>query len=203
MKITIIGAGKIGSSLGRAWAAKGHRIIYGSRNPTSAEMQTLVATSSSATATTVAEAIGAGDVVIFALPGNAMPDVIAQQATALQGKIIIDTTNLVGAHGASSVVPLLVERVPDAQVFRAFNSVGFENIAQPRYGDLQADMFYCGPEGEAREIISRLIADVGFHPIYIGDNQSVYILDALAALWITLAFRRGMGRRLAFKLLQA
>ena len=204
MQISIIGAGKIGGSLGRVWASQGHQIIYGSRNPTTPELQTLVATSGNQVrAATVEEALAEGEVVVFAIPGNAMAATVTQHAAALGGKTVIDTTNLIGPHGASSAVPLLVEQAPQAQVFRAFNSVGFENIEQPRYGAVEADMFFCGPDSAARQTVSTLISEVGFRPIYIGDNSLVYIVDALAALWLTLALRRGMGRRLAFKLLSA
>ena len=33
MKIAIIGAGQVGTTLGTALRAKGHTVIYGSRNP--------------------------------------------------------------------------------------------------------------------------------------------------------------------------
>lgn len=202
VNISIIGTGNIGGSLGRAWGQQGHTVSYGSRHPASTEVQALVSASGSqASAGSVAKAITAGDIIVFAIPGAAMPETIRQHAAALAGKTVIDATNLIGPQGATSALAHFAEHAPSAQVYRAFNSLGYENIDNPRYGDLQADLFYCGPEGAARERIAQLIADAGFNPVYVGDNSLIHLVDALGGLWITLVFRRGMGRRLAFKLL--
>src|SRR5262245_46283971 len=111
MNIGIIGGGRIGGSLGRVWAGKGHTVTYGSRNPAGPELAALVAASgANASTARIEEAIAGSEVVVFAIPGNAMPSTIAQHAAALSGKTLIDTTNLLGPHGASSAVPLLVEQ---------------------------------------------------------------------------------------------
>jgi predicted dinucleotide-binding enzyme len=46
-----------------------------------------------------------------------------------------------------------------------------------------------------------LIADIGLRPIYVGDLDQVAVIDALTSLYFALAFERGYGRRLGFKLL--
>jgi predicted dinucleotide-binding enzyme len=63
-------------------------------------------------------------------------------------------------------------------------------------------MFYCGPEGQARQAVERLIADVGLRPIRAGDLEQAHLVDNLGALWVRLAFGEKMGRKLAFKLLK-
>lgn len=35
MKIAVIGAGNVGGALGTLWAAKGHEIMFGVRDPSS------------------------------------------------------------------------------------------------------------------------------------------------------------------------
>ena len=42
MKIAIIGAGNVGGTLGLAWAAKGHDIVFGVRHPGDEKIKTLV-----------------------------------------------------------------------------------------------------------------------------------------------------------------
>jgi 8-hydroxy-5-deazaflavin:NADPH oxidoreductase len=39
MNIAIIGAGNVGSTLGKAWAKKGHDILFGVRNPKAAGLR--------------------------------------------------------------------------------------------------------------------------------------------------------------------
>jgi predicted dinucleotide-binding enzyme len=63
-------------------------------------------------------------------------------------------------------------------------------------------LFYCGPEGEALTVVEQLIAEIGLHPIRLGDLDQAEAVDALYQLWVTLAFFQGMGRdKVAFKVL--
>ena len=51
---------------------------------------------------TIASAIAQGEVVVFAIPGAAMDEAIAAHAQALDGKIVVDTTNKLGAPAMNS-----------------------------------------------------------------------------------------------------
>jgi predicted dinucleotide-binding enzyme len=58
MRIAIIGAGNVGGTLGKMWAAKGHEVAFGVRSPNDAKVQTLVAaTGQRARATSVKDAV--------------------------------------------------------------------------------------------------------------------------------------------------
>jgi hypothetical protein len=87
-------------------------------------------------------------------------------------------------------------------LYRAFNALGWENFANPRYGELAVDLFYCGQEGEARIRMERLIGDIGLRPVFVGGLELAPVVDALGSLWVTLAFRQGWGRQIALKLVQ-
>jgi predicted dinucleotide-binding enzyme len=132
-----------------------------------------------------------------------MPEVVAQLGGALGGRLVMDATNLGfgSPSGPMSAVEALAAAAPGARIYRAFNSVGWENIRAPLYGSVRADMVFCGPAGEGREVAERLIADAGFRPIYVGDLDRVPVVDNLGRLWGALAMGQGMGRRLGFKLL--
>ena len=116
----------------------------------------------------------------------------------LAGKIVIDASNRVGAAKVRSGAceDIASEATP---VFRAFNSLGWENFANPRYGDEVADLFYAGPDSAARQTVERLIADVGLRPIYVGPDAD--LVDGVLRLWFALAGGRRMGRNIAFKVL--
>jgi predicted dinucleotide-binding enzyme len=81
---------------------------------------------------------------------------------------------------------------------RAFNSLGWENFADPVLDGVQADLLFAGP-GTHREDVERLIADVGLCPVYVGELDKAPLVDAVGALWGALALGQGMGRRLFFK----
>ena len=187
MKIAVIGAGNIGRTLGGKWAAAGHEVVYGVRSP-----------GASGTAT-IAEAVAGAEVVVLAVPGGAAKDVLATLGRALAGKVVIDATN--DTQG-SSKLHALDELHDDAHPVRAFNTLGWENFADPVFDGVAADLFYAAEEGPAKDIAERLIADVGLVPVWLGGVDAFDVVDSLTRLWFVLAFQRKLGRRLAFKMLR-
>jgi predicted dinucleotide-binding enzyme len=132
-----------------------------------------------------------------------MDETVTMLAADLAGKIVVDAANRIGARlGDQSVMnsaAALADHAPTASVFRAFNSLGWENFDQPEIGGVQADLLFAGPDGDGRVAVEQLIADVGLRPVYVGGPEAVPLVDALGGLWGALAFGRGMGRRLFFK----
>ncbi|MCB0226794.1 MAG: hypothetical protein KDI02_24070, partial [Anaerolineae bacterium] len=100
-------------------------------------------------------------------------------------------------------IATITAAAPQAKLFRAFNTLGWENFETADLGGTQIDLFYCGESGADRETVDQLIADVGLRPIYIGGLDKAPVLDALTRLWFTLAYEQGYSRRLAFKMLTA
>jgi hypothetical protein len=133
---------------------------------------------------------------MIAVPGAAMPSLLAEHGPALDGRVVIDATNDVGAerlHHADAY-----GAAPGARFVRAFNSLGFELFADPSIGGEVADLFWCGPDDAGAE---QLIADVGLRPVRVGGIDAIDVVDGVARLWLTLVFRQGHPRRLAFRLL--
>jgi predicted dinucleotide-binding enzyme len=149
----------------------------------------------------VAEALAAADVVLVAVPGGAVDQLVEENSAALDGKIIIDAANKIGSGGPLNSLATFEAKTPNARVYRAFNTLGWENFDNPVIGGLQADLFYCGPDHDDRQLIDRLISDVGLRPVWVGGLQEIDHVDALLWLWFALARNRGYGRHLAFKLL--
>src|SRR5262249_13594791 len=131
MKVAVIGSGKIGGTLARKWGAAGHEVALGVRDPQKPDVQQLVRElGTNARATSPSDAINDADVVLFAVPGGAMADIVAALGGALGGKVVIDATNNMGGSSVSSV-DAIATAAPDAHVYRAFNSLGWENFADP------------------------------------------------------------------------
>ena len=183
--IGVIGSGNIGSTVGAAWERAGHDVVYASRSP---EPPRTVA---------IADAIAGAGVVLLAMPGAAVPAFLAEHGRALDGRVVIDATNDIGGprlHHADAYG----ESAPGARLVRAFNTVGFEVLADPSFGGETASLFWCGPEDAG---IEQLIADVGLHPVRVGDIEAIDVVDGVGRLWLTLVFRQGLPRRLALRLL--
>jgi hypothetical protein len=199
MKITVLGTGNVGSTLGRKWAAAGHDVVFGVRDVTAEKVQTILA-ETAALAAPVAEAIATSKVIVFAIPGTAVPDTVTANQETLNGKIIIDATNKIREPEMSNFATFTTD-TPQASLFRAFNSLGWENFADPTFNGEQADHFYCGDSGPAQETVHSLIADIGLRPIYIGGRDQVGVVDNLVRLYFALAIGQGYGRHVAFKTL--
>jgi predicted dinucleotide-binding enzyme len=197
--IAVLGAGTIGGTLARKWAAAGHQVVFGSRDPDRADLRSL-ADQIGGTTATHADAVSQADVVVFALPGSAMADTLAALGHILDGKVVIDTTNDIGGQVMNSVA-IVTAHAPGAKVARAFNSVGWENFADPDFDGVAADLLWCGPDGHAGATVEQLITDVGMRPVRVGGLDQLPAVDMLATLWFALALGQGRGRHLAFKVL--
>ena len=186
MRIAVIGAGNIGRTLGTKWGAAGHQVVYGVRSPGAPDTAA------------VADAVATAEVVTLAVPGAAAKDVLAALGAALAGKVVIDATNDIEGTGK---LHALAELTDGAHPVRAFNTLGWENLADPVIDGVTADLFYAAEEGHAKEVAHRLIADVGLRPVWLGGLDAFDLVDSLTQLWFTLAFKRKLGRRLALKML--
>jgi hypothetical protein len=191
VKITVIGTGFIGSTLGRALSGAGHQVTYGSRR-TDDE----VAAGTTGNVAPIDQALLDAEVIILALPGAAVADLTVEHKNGLSGKLVIDATNQMGADVANARALL----PPSVRYARAFNTLGGENMADPVFADGRADMFFSSPNSE-RSTVEAVIAGVGLRPVYVGEDQEA-IIDALFQLWVALAIKQGRGRRLALRLLE-
>ena len=201
MRIAVLGTGHIGGTLGKKWLAAGHEVVFGVRDPAGPKAQAFLSSLTGARrAASLANAAEAGEVVVFAIPGGAMDEAARAYGPAVNGKIVIDTTNNVG-QPVMNHVAAIVSHAPASQVYRAFNTIGWDNFANPVIGGVQADLFYCGPGG-GRATVEQLIGEVGLRPVWVGGSEQADLVDGLLKLWFQLVAGQGMGRHLAFKLLR-
>ncbi len=202
MKIAVLGSGNIGGTLGVKWAQAGHQVVIGTREPGSEKVrQLLESAGENITAATTVQAIEASQGILFAIPYAAVEIVAQANSRSLDGKLLIDATNNFGAAVVNNLATLQ-RYAPKAALYRAFNALGWENFANPRYGELVVDLFYCGQDGDRRDEMETLIQQAGLRPVYLGGLELAPVVDALGTLWVTLAFRQGWGREIALKLVQ-
>ena len=202
IKIVVLGAGNIGGTLGRKWVEAGHQVVFGVNNPNGEKANKLRSDlGDRAVIHTTAEALATNpDVVVLAIPGLVMNGTIEQYARQLDGKIIIDTANKMGSNTHNSFAALQ-QHAPHSPIYRAFNSLGWENFANPLFDGTAADLFFCGTDGAPRATVEQLISDTGLRPVYLGGVDQVGVIDSLLGLWFALAVGQGKGRQLAFKML--
>ncbi len=208
MKIAIIGAGNVGRALGTNWASKGHEVIFGSRDPHSEKVrEVLTAAGPNASAAAIAEAGATAEVIVLATPWNTNQEVV-EALGDVGGKIIIDATNPIGpgfqlAVGTTtSGAEQIAGWAKGARVFKAFNTTGWETMANPIYQGEPATMFICGDDAEAKTVVSGLAANLGFDVADTGPLSTARYLEPLAMVWIHLAIVEKQGRQIAFKIVK-
>ena len=191
MRIAVIGTGRIGGTLGRRWQQAGHEVTYGSRNPSPDGGP------GGAPVVPIRDAIANSEVVVFAIPGPAVAEVAAEHGAALAGKVVVDATNRVGQPVVNNHAEI-VAAAPDAAYARAFNTLGWENFADPL---VDADLFFAA-DPEARATVELLITAVGLRPQYLGSADAVETVDSVLPLWFALVKQHGGNRKVALRVVE-
>src|SRR5437773_10972338 len=131
MKVGILGSGDVGQALGRGFAARGHDVMIGSRNPKGEGLaKWLRAVKGKATTGTFEEAAKHGEVVVLATLGAAVEEVLKTARHArFDRKVVIDVKNPLADD--PNLVPLvgitdylegrMHMALPRGRVLKAFN----------------------------------------------------------------------------------
>jgi predicted dinucleotide-binding enzyme len=201
MKIGIVGAGNVGLSLGKALLKAGHEVMFSSRDPRG-EHARKIKEETGAPVGTVSEVLAYSPVIAIALAPDAIEQTIREHTDWWKDKIILDLNNrFAGAATAKSLAEDIAHWT-GARVIKIFNTLGAEHYQNPVFEGQKASMFVAGDDSEGKQIAMRLAADIGFEPIDCGGLDSAGMIEKLAQLWVHLALRMGMGRNIAFKLIQ-
>jgi 8-hydroxy-5-deazaflavin:NADPH oxidoreductase len=201
MKIAVIGAGNVGTTLGTAWRNRGHDVTFGVRNPEDPKYASLgaVQTNESATA--------AADVVVLCTPWQTTQAAV-QGCGDLAGKVLVDCTNPLTPDFSALEVGLdssgaeeVAKWAPGARVCKAMNQIGAPMMDSPQLPGTPV-MFVCGDDEAAKSVTVGLVRELGFETVDAGDLTLARLLEPYALLWIHLALRRGFGTNFAFGLLR-
>jgi 8-hydroxy-5-deazaflavin:NADPH oxidoreductase len=209
MQIAIIGTGNVGAALGQRWAAAGHDILFGVRQPGAAKVAAVVKKAGArARAVAVREATAGADVVVLAIPFDGAEQTIAACGN-LAGKIVIDCINplfpdlsgLTVGH-TDSAGEAVARWAKGARVVKTLNTTGSGNMLDPHYGHETLSMFVCGDDADAKKVVIGLLAELGFEPIDAGPLTQARYLEPLAMLWISMAYRFGQGPNFGFRVVR-
>lgn len=206
MHIAVIGTGNVGGTLGRRWAELGHTVTFGTRDPQREKIQALL-TETHALAATPREAATQAEVIVIATPW-AVTEVTVKALGDLSGKIVIDCTNPIGpgfklliGHTTSAG-----EQVADwavgAHVVKAYNTIGYDVMANPRFGSQAASLLICGDDARAKGIVTDLSNALGFDTVDCGPLTVARYLEPLCMLWLQLAIGQGLGRNIVLNLVR-
>lgn len=197
-KIAILGSGQVGAALAKGFLDRGDAVMRASREP--AKLQEWKGQAKGdASVGTFAEAAKWGDVVVLALKGTATEAVVAEVASALAGKTVIDATNPIAdeppqngviryfTNANESLMERLQAKAPDAKFVKAFNSVGNAFMVNPPFKPTPA-MFICGNDAGAKQQVSDILTAFGWQPVDMGGVEVARPIEALCQLWCAPGF---------------
>jgi NADPH-dependent F420 reductase len=185
--IAMIGTGNVGSALGVRFAELGHTIVYGSRDAAAADVAALVArTGARASAASQAEAASRGDVVVLAVPWDAVEEVTRSLGN-LAGKIVIDPTNprITAPDGLrdyaldTSNAERIQRLAPTAKVVKAFNTLGSETMLDPRSAGGPVTIPIVGDDAAAKADVIALARGIGLEALDVGPLRHARIVEGL------------------------
>ena len=178
MKIGIIGAGRVGGTIGELWVKAGHEVLFSAR--TMEEVNSLLANlklGPRARAGTPKEAAAFGEAILISVPYAALPQIGRDYGAELKGKVVLDTCNPIEnrdgpmaaemrAKGTGVASP---ELLPGTRLVRAFNCVGWNSMRTEahRAGDKLA-IPLAADDQRALKVAIGLVQDAGFEPVVVG-----------------------------------
>lgn len=174
--IAIIGTGNVGGALGVELALQGHTIVYGSRSPQGLKATDLVKKTSGNPSTSLPKAaVVDADIVVLAVPGMVVLDVVAGLGD-LSGKIIIDATNPLVVDEpihftfgvATSNGEMVQAAAPEAFVVKAFNTVTWQSMLDPGEEDGPLYVPVVGNNDNAKARVAEFVRKMGLVAIDLG-----------------------------------
>jgi predicted dinucleotide-binding enzyme len=184
MNIGIIGTGSMGATLARHFVRLGHDVsIANSRGPGS---MTALAAEISAAPVSILEAVKAKDVVILAIPTNAVTDLPrALFANVPRSVVVIDMGNYhpnlrdgrIDAIDRGLLDSQWVAQQIGHPVIKAFNNIFAKSLLEkgvPKGTPGRIALSVAGDSPDARALVLRLVDDLGFDPVDGGNLDNSF-----------------------------
>jgi NADPH-dependent F420 reductase len=210
MKLAIIGTGNIGKSIGTWASSSGYEVVFASRNSDHAREAAAEAGKNSKSVK-INDAVDSADMVLLAVPYNAVKEVLAEVGPKLKNKVLIDVTNPLSSDYSgltigfnTSAAEEIQKLAPQAKVVKAFNTI-FADVFRSRNPILKGSkiaVFIAGDDKEAKHKVSELVSNLGFDAVDTGTLKSARNIEPLALLNITLGYAQGNGTMIGFSFIR-
>lgn len=189
MRIGILGAGNVGKALSRGVSRAGHEVQLVNRDPAA-----------------MREAVAWAEIVVLAIPFDAIDAVVNRIDDGFDGKLVIDVTNTLthdyqlalepGTSGAEQ----LQARLPRARIVKAFNTVFAQHMDTGSLDGQPLTALVASDHAEAKACVMELARAIGFDPVDAGPLANARMLESMAHLNIQLGYGLGLGTHIGFRL---
>jgi predicted dinucleotide-binding enzyme len=177
LRIGVIGAGWLGGTVGRCWVKAGHEVFFSTRHPEELEswVRPLGARASFGTPRQAAEF---GDILLIAVPYEAVPELAQSLGTQMRGKIILDACNPSASSSsalakealANGAAVTTARYLSDARVVRAFSAVDATSVEASFAGSgARLGVPIASDDADALQVVAQLVRDAGCAPVIVGN----------------------------------
>jgi hypothetical protein len=192
MTYAIIGFGKIGQALAKAFARKGIEVSVATTRDPQSFAADAAAIGPTILPKTLADAVKA-DTIFLAVRYESHPDV-AKALPSWAGKTIIDTTNLFPAPEALDALPssaVVAKAFTGAKLVKGFNHLGASTLAaDPVVEGGHRVVFLSSDEADATAPVAALAKHLGFAPVDLGKlKEGGMLVHARGGAWGPLIFK--------------
>jgi 8-hydroxy-5-deazaflavin:NADPH oxidoreductase len=209
VKIGIIGAGNMGTGLGKYWAQNQHEILLSYSRDENKLRQAAASIGDGVRTGRPAEAAAFGDVVLLATPYSGTPDAI-RAAGSLDGKIVFGCVNPFQPDFSGMIVGTTTSGAEEmAKLARGARYVAalpsfaeMLHAGSTKFGNETASAFYCGDDAGATKIVAGLLRETGVEAVDAGPLRNARFVEPAMMLLVQLAYPLGMGV-VGIKLLRA
>lgn len=200
MRIGILGSGAVGQALARGLARHRHEVRIGTRKEA---VEELPVGPPSAVARDA-------DLVFLAVLGTAAVEVATSVRDELHDKVLVDTTNPLDFSGGGpglfvghtdSLGEQVQRAVPEADVMKAYNTVGNALMVDPDLPGGPPSMFVGGDSEDAKAIVAELLRSTGWDVVDLGGIEASRYLEPMCIAWVRHGARTGTWNH-AFRLLR-
>ena len=178
MKIGIVGSGNIGATAARLFVRAGHEVAL-SNSRGGQGLEGLVAELGGNTkATTIEEAADFGELVLVAIPFGRFSSL---PADGFKGKVVVDAGNYYPERDGkfeeldsdvTTSSEMVSSHLKEARLVKGFNTIYFKHLATQGDSSLPLEdrraIFIAGDDSGAKEIVARLIEEIGFAAVDTG-----------------------------------
>lgn len=212
MKVGILGSGGVAKTLAAGFLKHDYEVMVGSRTPE--KLADWAKQQPNAKTGTFSQTAAFGEVLVLAVKGSAASEALGDSgAENLKGKTVIDATNpIVDAPPEKGVLRFfttldhsLMEQLqaeyPEANLVKAFNSVGAAFMVNPDFGGIKPTMFICGNNEAAKKTVTQILDQFGWDTADMGFAEAARAIEPLCMLWCIPGMLHNQWTH-AFKLLK-
>lgn len=206
--VGILGTGRMGVRLARAFAGVGHKVVLGSRDAARAREAVREIGHPNVVPGTYDAAVDAPVVLPAIFLRDGLIEALAPYAERLRGKLYVDITNPFNDDYSDFILPWgtsgaerIQEAIPGARVVGAFKNVWWAVLDEPDFAGIANDVFVVADDEAARREFLSLVEGMPFRFVDAGRLANARTVERMTLFLGELGARYGIAPRMGYRFL--